>query len=366
MEDIVTSLAKRFLPQMSKEERREAIESLKKPIDEEFFNMCCEDRPESDRVRCPRCGSRHAVKKGHDADGSQRCLCRSCLRTFTARTNKVFSTTKLERATRMEFAECHVDVSSLRETAQRCSVSLKTAFFMRHRILECMAQSMPVFRSAAGDEMQIDECYFRESFKGNRRNAPYDIPRKARHRSFRRDSCEEICVLTGINDAGDLFFELAGRGNTTRERAVRYLEGKIASGAIVATDKAHAYRNLVKTFDLRRHTSRHSKEHAVNKANALHARIKEFIRGFHGVSTRRLWNYLAWFKWIWSFGYSRTAKETAGLVIEQAGLNPYRTTWRNYKSTPYPFYDYWVKQAGWDALARKGLGMNYEVMSKAG
>ena len=37
------------------------------------------------------------------------------------------------------------------------------------------------------------------------------------------------------------------------------------------------------------------------------------------------------------------------------GSNTYRTTWRGCKNTPYPFYDYWVKQAGWDEKARAAL-----------
>jgi transposase-like protein len=244
MENILTAMARQFLPQMEPEERAEALRSLKRMIDEEFFAMAvAESGDETARyMECPRCGSDHVVKRGLDGRGEQRFLCRRCSRTFTARTNRVFATTKLDRATWMKFAECHVDVLTLRESAERCGVSLKTAFFMRHRVLECIAQSMPAFRSAAGDGMEIDECYLRESFKGNRKNAACGIPRKAHHRPEGIDHYEQICVLTGINDAGDFFFEMTGRGAMSGEQAARFLEGKVASGTIVATDKAHAYR----------------------------------------------------------------------------------------------------------------------------
>ena len=173
-------------------------------------------------------------------------------------------------------------------------------------------------------------------------------------------------MLTGINDAGDFFFEMAGRGNITEERAAAYLEGKVASGAIVATDQAKAYRNSLKSLDVRRHEASPSKTHAINRVNSLHSRIVEFIEGFHGVATRRLWNYLAWFKWIWSFRYGRSAEETANLVVKQVGSNTYKTTWRNYKRTPYPFYDYWVKQAKWDSKARAALPLAMGAMSEVG
>ena len=78
MEDILTTLARQFLPQMEPEERAEALRSLKKMIDEEFFELALGEQPERPETSCPRCGSWHVVKKGHEPDGSQRYLCRSC------------------------------------------------------------------------------------------------------------------------------------------------------------------------------------------------------------------------------------------------------------------------------------------------
>ena len=152
-----------------------------------------------------------------------------------------------------------------------------------------------------------------------------------------------------------MFFEMTGRGNMSEEQAGRFLAGKVASGAIVSTDKANSYRRALRDLDVRRHEAHASGTHAINRVNGLHSRIKEFIDGFHGVATRRLWNYLAWFKWIWSFKRGRTAAQAAGLIVKQVGSNPYKTTWRNYRRTPYPFYEYWVKQAKWDATARAAL-----------
>ena len=47
-------------------------------------------------------------------------------------------------------------------------------------------------------------------------------------------------------------------------------------------------------------------------------------------------------------------------------MNPYKTTWRNYKRTPYPFYEYWVKQAKWDSRARAALPLAMGAVSKVG
>ena len=39
-------------------------------------------------------------------------------------------------------------------------------------------------------------------------------------------------------------------------------------------------------------------------------------------------------------------------VLKQVGASPHKTTWRNYKRAPYPFFDYWAKQAKWDSTTR--------------
>ena len=355
MEDKVTAFARESFPQMSEEERREAIRSLRKLIDEEMFAMAAGEQEAEPPGKCPRCGHRHVVKRGKASGGAQRYLCRSCSHTFTESTLKVFATTKLDRATWMRYAECHVDLCTLREVQERCGVSLKTAWFMRHRVLEAISASMPPFRCSAGDGMQLDETYLRESFKGNRKHAECGIPRRARKRHEGVDNYEQICVLTGVNDAGDMFFEMAGRGNITDDRAAEFLEGKVGSGAIVCTDGSRAYPNVLKALDVRKHDVSPSGSHGINVVNNLHSRLIGFLDRFKGVATRRLWNYLAWFKWIWTFKVGRTAEVVADMVVKHAGTNNYKTTWRGCKNTPYPFYDYWVKQAGWDAAARAAL-----------
>ena len=356
MESKIIESARESLSGLSGDEKREALRALRRLIDEEMFGLASEGAGESGPPEsCPSCGCWHVVKRGKDAKGGQRYVCRGCSKSFSGSTLKVFATTKLDRATWMRFAECHVDLDTLREVQEKCQVSLKTAWFMRHRVLEAMSLAMPPFRSSACDGMQVDETYVRESFSGNRKNAACGIPRKARKRREGVDNREQICVLTGVNDAGDMFFELAGRGNIDSERAEAFLEGKVASGAIVSTDGSHAYPRAMKALDVRRHDASPSVQHAINVVNNLHSRLWDFLDHFKSVATRRLWNYLAWFKWIWCFKVGRSAEEVADMVVRHVAGGSYKTTWRRCKSTPYPFYDYWEKQAGWDAKARAAL-----------
>ena len=355
--NILTELAEQFLPQMTPSERREALHALQRIIDAEFFNLAEEEAGKPD-IACPECGSLDFVKRGKDAKGKQRYKCRDCERTFVGTAWKIFGTTKLDRDKWMRFAECHVYRLSLRTSAERCEVCLKTAFFMRHRILEAIHKHMPSFQVEAGCGAELDETFFRESFSGNHLQSEFQMPREAfRHSgkgyAGKKDEDKrkrglnkgQICVLVGINDVGDIFYELAGRGPLTKARAMECLQGKIKAGAIISTDKAGAYRDVKRELDLACHNAFDATDHEINRINNLHSQLKKFMEGFQGVSTRRLANYLTWFKWEYSFKSGRTADEMSELVVKQVVQGTYDTTWREYKNTPYPFWEYWSKKS---------------------
>ena len=57
------------------------------------------------------------------------------------------------------------------------------------------------------------------------------MPRKPRARSQGTDGHEKIC-LTGINDAGDIFYEIAGGAALDEAAARELLADKLAVGAI--------------------------------------------------------------------------------------------------------------------------------------
>ena len=117
-------------------EKRRLAEALRQAIAEELASGGGE--PD----RCPRCGCPAFVRKGRDAAGRQRWLCRGCGRTFGAGTLGLLARSKLPAAAWMEFAACMADALPLRETAARVGVSLYTAWFMRMRVCEVMGRRL--------------------------------------------------------------------------------------------------------------------------------------------------------------------------------------------------------------------------------
>ena len=187
----------------------------------------------------------------------------------------------------MANAECFVLMLPLRECAGRCHVCLKTAYTMRHRLIECLSAYSPSFKTGRGCGCELDETYFPESFKGNHTKGSFTMPRHSRHRGkqvHRRGlSRERICVMTGVNDSNETFLEVSGRGILSRKRAVDVLRDRIASASVVATDKASAYVDVLAELEVAAHTAHDSKdcsEGTINRINTVHSLLDTFMKPF--------------------------------------------------------------------------------------
>lgn len=345
-DELVTTL-KRNMASLSAAERRRAIESVRDVIRAAIFDDAAGSGYEVER--CPRCGSVAIVKKGKSRSGEQRYLCRDCGRTFGMGSARVLGRSRLPRETWMAYAECFVLMLPLRECARRCRVCLKTAFTMRHRLIECLSAYTPAFLAGPGCGCELDETYFPESFKGNHTKGSFAMPRPSRRRGgqVRRRglSREQICVVTGVSDSGAAFLEASGRGQLSQARAMEVLGGRIKAGSVVATDDAAAYAGVLPRLGVASHVACDPKrrgEGTINCVNALHSRLKSFMAGFRGVSTKRLPSYLAWFGWARSFAGGGT-REAEGVLARQLAAGTCRTRVRDMFNAPAPYMEYWTE-----------------------
>lgn len=335
--------------QMTSAQKRDAIDSIQKMIDAERFNLATEH--DDEKIACRECGSLHVVKRGKSSSGNQRYLCKDCGMSFVIDNGGVFSKSKLSGDVWQKYVECFIDHLPLRECAERCGVSLKTSWFMRHRILEALFDYMPSFQVKKGCGAELDETFFRENFKGNHSRSEFVMPRRSRTSGGqdckRGISNDLICVMTGVNDANDMFFDVACRGRLDSGTAKDVLKDKIEAGAIISTDKLASYTAVMGDLKVACHKAYDSKtEHGgINKVNTLHSQIKFFFERFKGVSSKHLHLYLAWFKWEESFRKQRSAKEAVEVIVRQLSNGSYQNSWRKCKEIEYPFFGYWKKQA---------------------
>jgi len=290
------SILSQFASQLTLDEKVRLVGELKAAIAEELAASRGSD-PDS----CPRCGCPNFVKKGRDADGAQRWLCRGCAQTFSAKTGNLLALSKLAPGVWMAFAECMADALALRETARRCGVSLYTAWFMRMRVCEVMSSRTPAPRPGT---FHVDGMLVRDNLSGNvKRSALLEMPRK-RHRNGQDGKGrrkEQIVVECGVNELGDCFCDVVGRGSAGAAEVRGCLQARIPDGSSLVTDGHPSYEWGAAPWPRRAVDPRDPSTGNINMVNALHSRLREFLAPFHGVATRRLQRYLDWFRWVEHF-----------------------------------------------------------------
>ena len=105
---------------------------------------------------------------------------------------------------------------------------------------------------------------------------------------------------------------------------------RVGRGDDVLTDGAPAY--VKPLAELGANLTQASADgHAINRVNTLHARLEDFMFGFHGVSTKYLQAYLDWFQWLVAFtdGFGETDDDR--LLARQLGNGLYRIRRRDYQ-----------------------------------
>ena len=156
--------------------------------------------------------------------------------------------------------------------------------------------------------VEADECYLRYSYKGNHsKSKRFKMPRPARKRGGesvgkRGLSSEQVCVGTALDRTGNILIGMIGTGRAKYDNLKRFFEGRIAPHSILCTDSAHGYGKLTEQLDLE-HKAIPSGRHKdgiyhIQHINAFHSNLKAFLQKFRGVSTKHLYSYLMWFKWV--------------------------------------------------------------------
>ena len=255
-------------------------------VSKEKQNNCAE-------LVCPHCNSKYIVKNGKNKD-KQRYKCKSCRKSFITETNTPIYYSKKDIAVWIQYLECLFAQNSLKDCAEKCKISVSTAFFWRHRILDAIRKITN--KQVLKDKIQCDETYFNESFKGNHKNSKFVMPRKPHKRGsschLRGISHQKVCVLTALDNSNILYAAPITMGRPASSDLIRVLQNR------------------------------------VKKINSLHSKIKSFFVAYKGVSTKYLSNYIALFHYIFD------KIKSSPLLIK--GEQPFRNS--NFKGRP-PIFD---------------------------
>jgi len=251
-------------------------------------------------LRCPLCGGTHIHRNGHTPEGRQRYICRECGKTFGTRSRTILAGTRKDIAVWSLYLECMFMGYSLRKTAKVCEISLPTAFHWRHKILDALREVMQQLR--LGGVVEADETYLKVSYKGNHsKSKRFTMPRASRHRGGELHqsgiSKELVCISCAISRDGKSLASALTLGRASQQDMIVFFDGRLEDGTVLCTDHEPAYHAYARRLGLR-HVRLETQEvregYTIQRINAYHRRLKDFLSGFHGVSTKYLDNYLAW------------------------------------------------------------------------
>ena len=250
---------------------------------------------------CVHCGSTDVVKYGK-VGKAQRYRCKDCGKTFNTLTFSSLSYSKLSLDLWVHYAQCLISGYSIRKSAKAVGVCVKTSFYMRHKLLDCIRAYIGV--GHVEGIVELDETMVAESFKGNHKKSGFILPREARKRGGeihkRGISNEYVCIASAIDRHGNIILEAVCNGRITHTALEKIFTNHIDKHSIICSDSHKSYIQFAKNLSLEHKQIprgfHKSGIYHINRVNSLHSRFKQWLAGFKGVSTKYLPNYLAFFK----------------------------------------------------------------------
>lgn len=289
------------------------------------------------KILCPHCGAPKPSKWGFMRDKvTRRYKCRCCEKTFSRKSNSVISYTHFDMNVWEDFILLTLKGASLATCAKRCGINKNTAFAWRHKIMKALASDLDDKQLA--DIVEMDETFFRISYKGNhKKSKSFKMPRAPYMRGSdnRGEMKDRACVFCAVQRGVKSYAAVVCRGAITSEMLKNVIPPHVSPNSIVLTDGLHAYTKYFKNAPqvhrgIKAKTKGKGAYH-INNINNFHARLKFFLAQYHGVSTKYLGNYIGMFAWLENARLLSISREnsTAKKMLEFGSFCPVRefSTW---------------------------------------
>ena len=146
-------------------------------------------------LKCPKCGHSELNKNGKTY-GRQRYICKKCRRTFDERSLSPLSNTKLSLEKWLKYCQFMIEGGTIRMCAEEVGVSIPTAFFMRHRILDVL--NLFLKNEILEGIVEVDTCHVNESFKGSSRKNNFENCYE-RYSAWQKEYDKTKAIINAIN-----------------------------------------------------------------------------------------------------------------------------------------------------------------------
>lgn len=290
---------------------------LKEPQEKtpSFEEYLTEQRFSNGRV-CPICGGTHVQRNGRRKNGTQKFICKDCGKTFSIGKNTIFNGTRKDMSVWMEYLECMAEGLSIPKSAERCGISERTSFTWRHKILDAIGESQSGIELSG--IVEADETFVPVSYKGNRTKfCDGSVERRQRTRggeNHKRGLSDElVCIPCAVDRNGNALSRVAKLGKCSAEAVGKVFDGHIDKKSTLCTDEEASYRKFSRGNGNALVQIKGGKKsikgiYHIQHLNAFHSKLKLFLAGFKGVSSKYLNNYLTW---------NSTVEHMAGTIKEK-------------------------------------------------
>jgi transposase-like protein len=274
--------------------------------DEKAAYAFVEARVWANGVTCPHCGNADEGRIGKLAGTSTRIgvrKCYACRKPFTVKVGTIFESSHI--ALRLWLQAIYLIASSKKGISSQqlhrtLGVTLKTAWFMGHRIREAMREGGLGPMGGNGSIVEADETYCG--------NTDEIIPRSpvaegVSHVQKRKPMFKKRAILGLVERGGKVrTFHIA---QSTKENVAKLVSENVHSESRLMTDESHLYKSVGKTF-ASHDTTKHGAEEYVRyegdlvmHSNTIENYFSVFKRGMRGVyqhcDEKHLHRYLAEF-----------------------------------------------------------------------
>ena len=339
------------------------LKPYQKKILDNFFNDFIEINTvnigsiSSKGMLCRKCGSDKFVKNGK-TNGVQRYQCKACKSTQFHDANTPLYNLKL-KSKWPDFVYFMLNKEN-RPTCQNISdklgINIKTAHFWRHKLL---ASFNKISTLEIDQEAELDEVYFRFNVVGVIGKEKFDEYIAPEHpdnkeSQLRIDEIKMIeqkyqtifmCIHNRMGDFDFIPIKNLKKGIVSEADLKRVLNAIDISGKTIITDQEPSLKAYLKSINVLNHLTFKSSDikNGILKQESVHNNninntmrfLKEWMKNFHGVSTKYMWNYLKWFRFIKLFELSKITEKVKQSLSDKESYSRYKNIFKDYKALVY-------------------------------
>lgn len=252
---------------------------------------------ERKKLTCPFCKS-ESINKNGKKEGQQRYRCKTCGKYFSDTSNSIVYKSRFTYEQWIKFIHCEMNSYSLENSANYVGISQTTAFTWRHKTYKAIEEVKK--RIILSGEIEIDSTFFAINLKGTKRkNMPRLSKKRGTSSAYRGISHHKVCVMSGVDDKDQMFFEIMGLGHETN-KMVGKIKGKIKDCRTLVSDGSWSFQTLAKDLNsksemVKAGTYKNENGYNLSTINGLHSELKTDLKKRRGVSIRHLQGYLDMF-----------------------------------------------------------------------